>query len=330
MQSMIFPSGKRFAFSILDDTDDSTLENVKPAYDLLKALGFRTTKTVWPLDCPEGSRIFFAAETLQNRAYLEFVHHLARSGFEIAFHGATMESSRRERTLRALEFFKAEFGDYPRLFCNHGHNKENLYWGAKRFQSRMLRPFFRLARTEDAGYFSGEIEKSDYFWGDLCKERITYVRNFTFQRVNLLSVDPVMPYRLDGTKYVNYWFSTSDAPDVHAFNRLLTRRRIDELGRDGGVCIISTHLGKGFAKNGSLNRETFDILRYLAGKSGWFVPVSEILDHLLRCRGGDGALGPREIMRLERRFLIDKIKTSADEWRRRYAPKRRSPVVAES
>jgi len=114
---MVFPDNKRFAFSILDDTDDATLKNVKPVYDVLREYGFRTTKTVWPLDCPEGSRIFFAAETLQNKPYLDFVHELAGDGFEVAFHGATMEPSHRERTIRALEFLKKEFGYYPRLFC---------------------------------------------------------------------------------------------------------------------------------------------------------------------------------------------------------------------
>lgn len=55
---MLFPEQKRFAFSILDDTDDATVENVKPVYDTLMEYGFRTTKTAWPLDCPEGSAIF--------------------------------------------------------------------------------------------------------------------------------------------------------------------------------------------------------------------------------------------------------------------------------
>ena len=49
-----FPQGKRFAFTIVDDTDVATVANVKPLYDLLHELGFRTTKTVWPLGCPEG------------------------------------------------------------------------------------------------------------------------------------------------------------------------------------------------------------------------------------------------------------------------------------
>jgi hypothetical protein len=304
---MLFPANKRFAFSVLDDTDDSTLQNVKPVYDALRKYGFRTTKTVWPLDCPEGSRIFFAAETLQNKAYLDFVRCLADDGFEIAFHGATMESSHRGRTIQALEFLKSEFGNYPRLFCNHGHNRENLYWGHKRFQTGVLRQLSRLARREPSNYFAGDVQGSDYFWGDLCKERITYVRNFTFNRINLLAVDPGMPYRLPRTPYVNYWFSTADAPDADAFNRLLTLERIDQLEREGGVCIVSTHLGKGFFRDGKLNSDTSDILRYLAGKAGWFVPVSDVLDYLLKCHHPPSELSWKKRFRLECSFVIDKI-----------------------
>ena len=73
---MLLPPGKRFAFSVLDDTDDSTLENVQPVYAMLRDYGLRTTKTVWPMDCPEGSRNYFAAETLQDKKYLRFVHEL--------------------------------------------------------------------------------------------------------------------------------------------------------------------------------------------------------------------------------------------------------------
>ena len=103
---MEFPGGKKFAFSILDDTDDATLANVRPVYMALKAAGMRTTKTVWPMGCPEGSRLFFAGETLENEAYLKFVHELADQGFEIASHGATMESSLRERTLKGFEILR--------------------------------------------------------------------------------------------------------------------------------------------------------------------------------------------------------------------------------
>ena len=304
----MFPGGKRFAFSILDDTDDSTLENVKPIYDLLRERGLRTTKTAWPLDCPEGSRHFFAADTLQNKVYLDFVHELVEAGFELAFHGATMESSRRERTVRGLEFIRGEFGCYPRLFCNHGYNRENLYWGYNRYRVAPFRMLSRVLARGVNGRFEGEEEGSEFFWGDMCRDVIQYVRNFTFERLNLLEVDPHMPYRIASTPYVNYWFSTADAQDVVAFNRLLSRERIDRLEADGGVCIVSTHFGKGFVRDGSVDRQTEGLLDHLADKRGWFVPVSDILDRLLRAEGGGRSLTSAQVLALETRFIADRIR----------------------
>ena len=301
------PAGKRFAFSVLDDTDDSTLENVQPVYALLRELGLRTTKTVWPLDCPEGSRHFFAAETLQDKAYLEFAHELAGAGFELAFHGATMESSQRERTLEGLEFLRSEFGHYPRLFCNHGQNRENLYWGPRRFRTAPLRMLSRVLLRENGDSSEGEKEASKFFWGDVCRDIIRYVRNFTFERLNMLEVDPGMPYHLASTPYVGYWFSTADAHDVEAFNRVLSRRRIDQLEADGGVCIVSTHFGKGFVKDGRVNPATEGLLRHLVAKAGWFAPVSEVLDRLLEA-GRGRTLTRRELLRLELRFVAERIR----------------------
>jgi hypothetical protein len=303
----LLPAGARFAFTVLDDTDDSTLENVGPVYAMLRDYGFRTTKTVWPLDCPEGSKNFFAAETLQNKAYLGFVHELADAGFEVAFHGATMESSGRERTLEALELIRSEFGCYPRLFCNHGQNRENLYWGANRFRSAPLRALSRVLGRKDGDAYEGDQQGSPFFWGDICREIIQYVRNFTFDRPNLLRVDPTTPYHLATTPYVRYWFSTADAPDREAFNRLLTRERIDRLEAEGGVCIVSTHFGKRFVKNRRVHPETESLLRYLADKRGWFVPVSDVLDRLLGA-GRGRTLTQGEVTRLELRFLAERIK----------------------
>lgn len=305
---MEFPHNKRFAFTILDDTDDATLENVKPVYDALKSNGLLTTKTVWPAACPEGSRIFFAADTLQRKPYLEFVHQLAIDGFEIAFHGATMESSRRERTLQALEFLKGEFGAYPALFCNHGHNQDNLYWGGRRFQTSWLRRVVGWLRKEGASYYLGDVKDSDYFWGDLCRQHIRYVRNWTFPCLNILEVNPDMPYRLSGTPYVNLWFSTSDAPAVEDFVRLLTRENIDRLEQAGGLCIVSTHLGKGFVKDGVLDPQVQRIFQVLSEKLGWYVPVSEMLDYLVHTQGKGQTLSPLKTTMLEARYLLNKLR----------------------
>jgi peptidoglycan/xylan/chitin deacetylase (PgdA/CDA1 family) len=303
----LLPPGKRFAFTVLDDTDDSTLDNVGPLYAMLKEYGFRTTKTVWPLDCPEGSRNFFAAETLQDKAYLGFVHELADAGFEVASHGATMESSRRERTLEGLELIRSEFGRYPRLYCNHGQNRENLYWGSRRFRSVPLRVLSRLFGRADGDAYEGDAQGSPYFWGDVSRDVIQYVRNFTFDRLNILAADPFMPYHIPSAPNVRYWFSTADAPDVTAFNRLLTRERIDQLEAEGGVCIVSTHFGKGFVKDGRVNPVTEGLLTYMADKRGWFVPVSDVLDRLLGA-GRGRTLTPGEVMQLELRFLTERIK----------------------
>jgi len=304
---MKFPHGKTFAFTILDDTDDSTLENVKPVYDSLKEYGLRTTKTVWPVDCPEGSRKFFAADTLQRKSYLEFVRQLARDGFEIAFHGATMESSKRDRTRYALDFLRNEFGAYPTLFCNHGQNRDNLYWGTKRFQTPWLRGIIALLRKEPSAYYLGDVEGSDYFWGDLCRQHVRYVRNWTFPCLNMMDVNPEMPYRHAGTPYVHLWFSTADAPDAEAFVRLLNKRNIDRLEQAGGLCIVSTHLGKGFAREGKIDPRVQDILQTLSGRSGWYVPTSEMLDYLVETQSRGRMLGPFKTTMLEARYLFHKL-----------------------
>ena len=152
----LLPAGKRFAFSVLDDTDDSTLENVGPLYAMLRDFGFRTTKTVWPLDCPEGSRNFFAAETLQDKKYLGFVHELADAGFEIAFHGATMESSRRERTLEALELIRQRVRELPAALLQSRPEPGEPLLGFQPLPFGAARLLTRALRREDGDAYEGD------------------------------------------------------------------------------------------------------------------------------------------------------------------------------
>ncbi len=305
---MDFPNGKSFAFTILDDTDDSTVENVRPIYDLLNELGIRTTKTVWPLESPEPSRRFFAGETLQKSSYLEFVRELVQRGVELGWHCASMESSKRTRTLAAFEYFKKEFGFLPKVHCNHASNQENLYWGSGRYVSWLARfamKFYSKKRSKSR--FSGAEPESPYFWGDLCQEHIRFVRNYTFSDLNILNCDPYMPYRLPTTPYVQYWFSTSDAPNIRSFNRMMNIENIDRLEQEGGVCILSTHLGKGFSVDDKVDPYADLILRELASRNGWFAPVSDILSFLLeQDRGAE--LSTRKQFGLEYRHIVDRLK----------------------
>jgi hypothetical protein len=274
-----YPNGREFAFSILDDTDVATVENVGPIYDLLHDLGFRTTKTVWPLDCPEGSANYFRSSTMADPGYRRFAQQLQVRGFELTWHCATMESSTRDRTIRGLEAFKQYFGHYPTLHCNHGQNRENIYWGPKRYRNPLARLAQRFTRSTPAPEFSGEVEGSPYFWGDLCRQHFRFVRGFTWYDPNTLAANSGLVYRLAWTPYVDCWFSTSDAADAHEFNRLVTRESVDRLRAERGVCIVSTHLGKGFVRNGRVDPQVESTLRYIATLPGWFAPVSEILEH---------------------------------------------------
>src|SRR5262245_11606316 len=127
----------------MDDTDVATVSNVGPIYRLLADLGMRTTKTVWPVACPEGSNTYSSLSTLEHPAYLNLVLDLERAGFEIGYHGATMESSRRERTVRAIDKFLRSFQKPPRVYANHSYNQENLYWGADRIDIAPLKRLYR-------------------------------------------------------------------------------------------------------------------------------------------------------------------------------------------
>jgi hypothetical protein len=303
-----FPDSARFAFTILDDTDDATVENVQPVYDLLTELGFRTTKTAWPLDCPEGSRLYRAGQTLANGAYLAFVRDLIGRGFEAAYHGATMESSVRERTERGLQTFSSLLGVKPSIYCNHGQNLENLYWGSARYRAPTIRiPVALAERVLGKPRYLGHVPGSPYFWGDLCRAQFRFVRNFTFSTLNNGTIPPCGPYRLNSTPWVQYWFNTADAPDAAQFKRLVTPRKVRQLCDEGGVCILSTHLGKRFATNGRVDPEVEDTFRYIASLPGWFRPVSEVLEFQLAQRPKE-TLSAWAQLQLEGRHVADRIR----------------------
>jgi hypothetical protein len=301
-----FPGGARFAFTIMDDTDVATVENVEPMYRLLESLGMRTTKTVWPLRCEEGSRNFSLSETMEDPHYRDFVVDLHRRGFEMAFHCATMESSTRERTVAGLQRFRTVFGVPPRVHANHAANREGIYWGASRFDDRILRTLYRRITRLPDDFFQGHCPGSPYWWGDLCVEQIEYVRNLTFREINVLRNNPSMPYRDPTRPYVRWWFSAADAEGVEEFNELLRPTEQQRLEEEGGVCILATHLGKGFSANGKPHPEARRLLELLAARNGWFPPVGELLDWLRARREGD-RLPAREWRRMQWRWMRETL-----------------------
>ena len=295
-KKLIYPSNAEFAFTILDDTDDTTVANGRPVYDLLCDLGMRTTKTVWAVDTvPENQGPYFAAETLSDPNYLEWVHLLSAEGFEIAFHNATMGSSLRSDTINALDFLKNEFDQDIRLHCNHGQNRENLYWGVERYSSLTLRRALNLfARFRTLPKFEGNNPDSPYYWADVANEQISYIRAFTFRKLNCAKMIPGRPFHDSDKMHKPLFFNTVEASDVAVFNKFINKSSIDKLRNQNGWAIISTHLGKRFYRNNCLDPEFRKSMEYLASLPGWFVPVSQLLDFV-----GD-EVGSHEITKLER------------------------------
>ena len=275
-----WPLNKEFAFTIIDDTDYSTIENVKPIYEYLKRKNIKTTKTVWVYP----SRNTFTGQTIQDNDYLEFLLKIESEGFEIQLHNVGSGNFKRNEIIQGFNIFKKTFDRYPTLQINHSSNPDNIYWGYKRY-GIILRFLVKLFKGKTRRFYGDEIEK-DYFWGDLSKKHIKFIRNRVFNGINTLNYDPLMPFKEKNKKYSNYWFSSSDGHTVEEFNNLINKKNIDKLKNKNGLCIVYTHFACGFLEqNGEINRTFKENIDYLASQNGWFTPASEILNYLLKSRG---------------------------------------------
>ena len=125
---IVWPEGKRFAFTVFDDTDSATLENVAAVYAFLADCGFRTTKSCWPVR-GDPTRAVAGADVRGPRLICDWLLQLQAAGFEIGWHGGTWHSASREATLDGLDKFARYFGHDPYTAANHSGQAEAIYWG---------------------------------------------------------------------------------------------------------------------------------------------------------------------------------------------------------
>jgi len=303
---MVWPEGKDFAFTIFDDPDFDTVENVAAVYSFLRDIGLRTTKAVWPLRGTGKPKV--GGATCEDERYLALILSLKEQGFEIAFHNATHHTSNREQTVLGLQAFHRLFGQDPYSMANHSGCDESIYWGRARISGmqRVLYDTLNLGLLRGTQCSQGHVEGSALFWGDLCRERIKYVRNFVFGDINTFGACPVMPYHDPARPFVNYWFAASEGAKLESFNALLSEENQDKLARERGACIVYTHFAKGFFDKGKLNRRFKMLMERLSAMNGWFVPVSTFLDFVLHARGRY-VITQAERSALERQWLWHKI-----------------------
>jgi len=300
-----WPDGKKFAFTVFDDTDLTTLQNGPPIYQFLYDLGMITTKSVWSV---KGDRMpHIGGTTCADPEYLKWVCGLKQQGFEIALHNITYHTSNREQIFNGLDQFKKLFGEYPTIHVNHVGCRDSIYWGDARLSGLNKLLYNLLTRFRNHGEFRGAVESSKFFWGDRCKQHIKYVRNFVYHDINTFKACPYMPYFDEERPFVNYWFASSQGANCKSFCHTISEKKQDRLEEEGGACIMYTHFGSdGFCEGGELN-PTFKRLIYrLSNKNGWFVPVSTLLDYLQQKKGRH-VITPYERNRLELKWIVEKV-----------------------
>jgi hypothetical protein len=290
-----------FRFTIIDDTDDATLENIKPIYDFLTEKNIFITKTVWVY--PPRDR-YSNGDSLQRKEYANYIKELSKRGFEIALHNVGSGDYDRKEILEGIEEFHRILGFYPRIHINHSYNKDSVYGGHKRFN----KPFSYIIRKLYPQYakgFQGDEEGSDYFWGDRHKELITFSRSHEFGDLNTLQIDKLSPY-VDPwrNKYSNYWFSCSFAPNQNVFAHLLSNKNIDSLVENNGTAIVYTHFGY-FMQNNKIDIRFLESINYLSSKKGGlFLPVSELLNTIAQERISNGKV-PFPTIKYRQKFYFE-------------------------
>ncbi|GAH75176.1 unnamed protein product, partial [marine sediment metagenome] len=235
------------------------------------------TKTVWVY--PPRDK-YSKGDSLQRPEYLAFIKDIKDKGFEIGLHSVGSGDFKRDEILKGIEEFKGKIGEYPKIHVNHSYNKDSIYGGYKRFNFP-LRQIVKWIYPQYAGVFQGEEEQSPFFWGDKHKEIIQFNRNHEIDEINTIKYDRYMPYiDPNRSKYANYWFSATFAPNQWIFNRIVTPESIQRLEKENGICIIFTHLGY-YMKNGQIDPGFVERIEMLSrNPNGIYMPVTRVLKRI--------------------------------------------------
>ncbi len=277
-----FDTSRQCVVAITDDTDFFQSDKTTPVYALIDSLGLRVTKTVWAFGHPDHPP-WRAGLTLEDPAYRRWVLAEAARGHEIELHSATAGDDTRETTVAAFDTLRALLGHDSRLVIFHGRNREAFYWGADRIPCPLLRWAYEL-RTGRSG-FEGEDPSSPFYWVDISRGLVAYVRGYTTDEINTLAVDPSMPYEDPWTPDAPLWCASSNGRLVGEFTKLLAPDNVERLKRQEGVSIVYTHLAKGFADSTRsgwvVAPEARDVfVRCARDHAVEFAPAGEVLDRL--------------------------------------------------
>ncbi len=281
-----WPAPYRFAFGVTDDTDRSTTPRVRAIYEHCIDRGILPTRTTW-VHPPRrtcgvvGKEAPDQSVTLADDDYRELCLELHRRGIEMSLHGVSSGDNTREDVIEGFDRFREIFGRDPSLIAFHSHNADNAYWGTSFVRSRIAKAAIALLVPHKPEQYLGSVKGSDYYCSDVLFERVRYIRMFRTIGLNVLRVNPSMPYHAPHTPEVRFWFSTT-AEDLHACRRV-TPARLDRLARQDGLFLLYAHMAEKFVdERGEVHPEAARALGLIGErKDCWKAGGTAILDRCL-------------------------------------------------
>ena len=268
--------------AVTDDTDFFEFDNTAPVYALIDSLGLRVTKTVWAFD-HEDHPPSRAGLSLEEPQYLAWVMSERERGHEVILHSATAGDDVREITLAAHAMLEELLGEPTRMVIFHSTNLEAFYWGSERLPNPVLRYLYRLrgGRRE----YLGDDKGSPYYWIDVSRDLVRYVRGYTTNDINTLRLNPSMPYEDSWTPGAPLWCASSNGRLGEEFRTLMAQENVERLKREQGASIVYTHFARGFTESGERGPRVVPELRETLVRCGTdpaveFAPAGEVLDRL--------------------------------------------------
>ncbi len=281
-----WPAPYRFAFGVTDDTDRSTTDSVRCVYEYCLARGIFPTRTTWVTPPRRTCGIIGKEEadqavTLADDEYRALCLELQAAGIEMALHGVSSGDNLREEVRDGYNTFRRIFGRDPSLIAFHSHNADNAYWGTSFVRSRIAKAIIALLVPDKTEKYFGADKDSEYYSSDILFERVRYIRMFRTIRLNVLRVNPSMPYHADHTPDVRFWFSTT-AEDLHACRRV-TPARLDRLAREDGLFLLYAHMAEKFVdEQGTIRPEAARVFDLIGSREDcWKAGGTAILDRCL-------------------------------------------------
>ena len=297
-----WPAPYRWAYAMTDDTDKSTLQSTRVVYEYCLDRGIKPTRLLWTHEPSEKCGVVNPEEpitgvSLEDPDYSEYCRTLQSRGVTFGLHGASAGNSTRQRTIDGFSRFERIFGQSPKLFIAHMRNAENIYWGAARYSNPLLQALARSLIIPAS--YHGEDESSPYYWADICRDHIRYIRLYRTRSLNVLSKNPSMPFHDARFPAVRYWYSAS-GQNLELLGRL-TQERLDRVAREDGLILHYTH-SSWFVDDPASHSPTllatarrgFDHIG--ARDDVWCAGVSEVLDRLMLIKNLIVAVRPNAIV----------------------------------